>query len=105
MGLKTGSPAVASTMAFATLTLSRLFHGFNCRSKYSLFKIGFSTNWYSLGAFIAGVILLHMVMFVPLLSRLFSVAPLSGNQLGMIYGLAFIPTVIIQISKIINNRN
>lgn len=105
IGLTTGSPAVASTMAFATLTLSRLFHGFNCRSKYSLLKIGFSTNWYSLGAFFAGVILLHLVMFVPLLSRLFSVAPLNGSQLGMIYGLAFIPTVMIQISKVIKNGN
>ena len=27
------SPALASTMAFATLTLARLFHGFTCRSE------------------------------------------------------------------------
>lgn len=31
------SPAMASTMAFATLTMARLFHGFNCRSKESIF--------------------------------------------------------------------
>lgn len=30
--------ATASTMAFATLTLARLFHGFNCRSKHSILK-------------------------------------------------------------------
>ena len=31
------SPAMSSTMAFATLTMARLFHGFNCRSKESIF--------------------------------------------------------------------
>lgn len=35
-GLRTGSAATASTMAFATLTLARLFHGFNCRSKHKI---------------------------------------------------------------------
>ena len=44
-GLRTGSAATASTMAFATLTLARLFHGFNCRSKHNIFKLGFSSNW------------------------------------------------------------
>ena len=39
-GLATGSEAAASTMAFSTLTLARLFHGFNCRSSHSIFKIG-----------------------------------------------------------------
>ena len=36
-GLATGSEAAASTMAFSTLTLARLFHGFNCRS-HSVFE-------------------------------------------------------------------
>ena len=31
------SPAMSSTMAFVTLTMARLFHGFNCRSKESIF--------------------------------------------------------------------
>ena len=105
VGLKTGSSATASTMAFCTLTLSRLFHGFNCRSKYSIFKIGFSTNWYSLGAFLAGVVLLSLVMFVPLLSRLFSVTALNGSQIAIIYGLAVIPTILIQMAKVIKNKN
>ena len=32
-GLRAGGEALASTMAFSTLTLARLLHGFNCRSK------------------------------------------------------------------------
>ena len=39
LGLRS-SAAMASTMAFSTLTLARLFHGFNCRGKKSIFKLG-----------------------------------------------------------------
>lgn len=101
MGLKQGDAALASTMAFATLTAARLFHGFNCRSEHSIFKIGFKGNWASLGAFAAGMIFLNLVLFVPFLQNLFSVTALTGNQIGMIYLLAVIPTVVIQLVKVI----
>ena len=104
IGLRQGSASTASTMAFCTLTLSRLFHGFNCRSRHSIFRLGFASNWYSLGAFLAGVSLLSLVMFVPALERLFSVTPLSGGQIGIVYGLAVIPTVIIQFTKVIKEN-
>ncbi len=104
IGLKHGSASTASTMAFCTLTLSRLFHGFNCRSRHSIFRLGFASNWYSLGAFLAGVILLSLVMFVPILEKLFSVTPLSGIQVGIVYGLAVIPTIIIQLAKVIKEN-
>ena len=104
LGLNQGGAAVASTMAFCTLTLARLFHGFNCRSSHSIFRIGFAGNWYSLGAFLAGVALLSLVMFVPFLERLFSVAPLTGSQIGLVYLLAVIPTVVIQLTKIVREQ-
>lgn len=93
--------ATASTMAFATLTLARLFHGFNCRSKHSIFKIGLASNVYSLLAFAAGVGLLAFVIFVPFMHPLFKIVELTGAQIGFIALLAFIPTVIIQIAKVI----
>ena len=102
-GLRTGSAATASTMAFATLTLARLFHGFNCRSKHNIFKLGFSSNWYSLGAFAAGVVLLGIVMFVPFMQNLFSVTPLTQSQLINVCLLAAVPTVLIQMFKIIRD--
>ena len=104
MGLNAGGGALASTMAFATLTSARLFHGFNCRSKHSIFRIGFRKNWYSLGAFAAGMILLNLVLFVPVLKRLFLVSALTAAQWGSIFLLAVIPTVIIQIVKIIREH-
>lgn len=103
IGYNTGSALLASTMAFATLTMSRLFHGFNCRSEQSIFKLGFKNNMYSLYAFILGTILLNLLLFVPILQRVFSVGELNVTQIGWIYLLALIPTALIQMGKIIRN--
>ena len=99
LGLAAGGAALASTMAFATLTLARLFHGFNCRGKASIFKLGFASNWYSLAAFGLGAVLLAAVLFIPGLSGLFAVSALSAVQLGQILLLAFAPTALIQLYK------
>lgn len=96
--------ATASTMAFATLTLSRLFHGFNCRSSHSIFKLGFTSNLYSVAAFFVGLFLLSFVLFVPFMHPLFSVEALTGAQIGFIGLLAVIPTIIIQLIKVIGER-
>ena len=98
------SPAVACTMAFSTLTFARLLHGFNCRSQHSIFKIGFKNNWYSLAAFAVGTLLLALILFVPALHGLFAVTPLTDNQLFWIIGLAVMPTVLIQIVKVVNEN-
>ncbi len=86
----------ASTMAFATLTLARLFHGFNCRSEASIFKIGMKSNKWSVAAFLAGTILLALVLLVPVMRELFLAATLSMRELAYIVGLAFVPTLLIQ---------
>ncbi len=103
-GLKE-SPDAAMTMAFITLTLSRLFHGFNCRSDESVVKIGIKTNLYSVGAFLLGVLLLGAVIFIPVFSRIFSIAHLSIGKLLFITVAAFVPTVLIQLCKIIKFNN
>ena len=91
----------ASTMAFATLTLARLFHGFNCRSNKSIFELGLSSNTWSLWAFCAGVLFLGIVLSVPALSKLFVVAGLTTTQLVAVIGLALAPTFIIQLGRVI----
>lgn len=98
-GLSTSGASVASTMAFSTLTLARLFHGFNCRSQHSIIRLGFRSNLYSVMAFEAGVLLLAAVLFVPGLQTLFSVADLSIRQLVTIIIFAAVPTTLIQAWK------
>lgn len=93
------SPETACTMAFATLTLARLFHGFNCRSGRSIFKIGLLSNKWSVAAFLTGVLLLCVVLFVPVMQGLFMVSELTAVQAAWIVGLAAVPTVIVQIFR------
>ena len=103
IGLSEGGAALASTMAFATLPLARLFHGFNCRGRESVFRLGLTTNRYSLMAFAAGVLLLAAVLFLPFLRSLFLVVPLTLAQTGWIVLLAFLPTALIQLFKLLRD--
>ena len=99
----TKDSAMAMTMAFATLTLARLFHGFNCRGEGSVVEIGFRTNISSVGAFFLGVLLLAAVMFIPILHGPFMVSAISAVQALEIILLAFLPTLLIQIWKILRD--
>ena len=103
LGYQTGT-AEAMTMAFATLTLARLFHGFNCREDRSILRMGLSGNPASLAAFGVGVLLLLAVLLIPALHGLFLVADLTLAQLGMILGLAVLPTLCIQITRIARGK-
>ena len=98
------TPAIACTMAFSTLTFARLLHGFNCRSQHSIFKIGFKNNWYSLAAFALGTVLLVLILFVPALHGLFAVQPLTAQEVWLIVILAIIPTILIQLVKVIREN-
>ena len=102
MGYQGGDAMLASTMAFSTLTLARLFHGFNCRGSESIFRLRLSSNPYSVMAFFAGVVLLMLALLVPGLNSLFMVAPsFRLIHLAQVAGLAFLPTLVIQIVKVI----
>ena len=74
-------------------------HGFNCRGSESIFKLGLRSNPYTIAAFFAGVLLLAAVLFIPGLTSLFQVAPMTGVHLAQIVGLAFAPTFLIQIGR------
>ncbi len=105
IGLQQAGASLAMTMAFSTLTLARLFHGFNCRAKESIFKLGLSSNWYSVGAFLLGVLLLAAVLFIPGLSHLFQVSEaLTMTNVGQIVLLAFCPTLLIQGWKVVTRQ-
>ncbi len=107
IGLKTNN-ATASTMAFSTLCLARLWHSFNSRSRKSIIKQGLFSNKYIIYAILTGLILLILVLFVPPLQTLFEVEPLSTNNFIAILLLSLMPTLIIQITRIIKellNKN
>ena len=92
---------LGSTMAFSTLCLGRLFHGFNCRGNGSVIRLGITSNMFSIYAFLMGAILLYIVLLIPSFHEMFAISDLSIMNFGEITVLAFIPTLIIQVSKYI----
>ncbi len=96
------NPDIASTMAFSTLCLSRLLHGFNCKSeKTVLFSKKMWNNGMLIKAFLTGVILLAAVMLVPVAAKIFEISTLSILQYLAVIGLSVFGFVIIQLAKLI----
>ncbi len=96
--LENKSILLGESMAFATLALAQLVHAFNIRSPHSLFKVGFHTNKYMIGAFFASLLLMLSVLFVPPLMEIFEVKYMYG-QWGIIAILSVAPLVIVEIAK------
>ena len=91
---------LGSTYAFGTLCLTRLFHGFNCKSDHPvIFTKKFFNNKWLLGAFLLGAALITAVLTVPGLETVFKVETLSMAQLGTVYLYAFASLPIIQLLK------
>ena len=101
LGLRDGGDGLAMTLAFATLTMARLFHGFTCRGRRSVFRLGLTSNVASVAAFLVGMVLLALVLFVPGLHGLFSVSDFTMAEMGVVLGLAFLPTALIQLIRVI----
>ena len=99
-GYSGGNAVLASTMAFGTLCMGRLVHGFNCKAKEPvIFTKRFFNNIYLAGAFLLGAVLITAVMVIPVLQGVFSVQSLDIAQLLTVYGLAFANLPIIQLMK------
>ncbi|MGL5000761.1 MAG: cation-translocating P-type ATPase, partial [Cetobacterium sp.] len=101
LGFANGDSKLGSTMAFSTLCLGRLFHGFNCRGESSIFKLGFTKNMFSIYAFLLGLIFLCVVLVIPVFHSMFEVSDLTLFNFIQIGLLAFVPTIVIQIAKCI----
>lgn len=96
IGNKTDSK-VAMTMAFATLCSARLFHGFSCKKNGAvIFSKDMFNNKFGIFAFLAGMLFLNLVLFVPPLKGLFQIADLTGMQYVWLYALSFGSMLVIQ---------
>ena len=105
LGLNHGGEDAANTMAFATLTLSQLFHAFNVRSEErSLFSQGILSNPAMNRAFLAGMAMQLAVLLIPPLQGVFCVVPLSWRQWLGVLGLAIAPIPICEVVKMAQNR-
>ena len=87
--------AAANTMAFATLTLSQLFHAFDVRSEdRSLWSIGIFSNKSMNEAFLIGLAMQMSVLCLPPLQKIFSVVFLTPIQWLTVLTLAITPVLV-----------
>lgn len=100
IGYKSGGAGLASTMAFGTLCVSRLVHGFNCKSRRpEVFTKKIFNNIYLIGAFFIGLALVTAVLTIPGLTGVFKVVSLGAGQLLTVYGLALLNIPVVQLIK------
>ena len=93
----------AMTMAFATLCMARLVHGFSCKAdKPVLFSKRLWNNKFAILAFLAGMLLINAVLWIPALHNLFQIENgMSGLLIGAIYGFSFGSMLLVQLVKAI----
>lgn len=100
IGYKSGGAGLASTMAFGTLCVSRLVHGFNCKSRRpEVFTKKIFNNIYLIGAFFIGLALVTAVLTIPGFTGVFKVVSLGAGQLLTVYGLALLNIPVVQLIK------
>ena len=88
-----------STMAFAVLSLSQLFHSFNMRSERSLFSIGILSNRKLLFSFLFCSALQILVISVPALASVFQVSPMNATEWGIVLLLSALPIFFMEVQK------
>lgn len=102
IGYKNADAGLASTMAFGTLCISRLVHGFNCKSrKPEVFTKKIFNNIYLIGAFLTGLVLVTCVLTFPGFAEIFKVVSLGIKQLLIVYGLALLNLPAVQLMKVV----
>ncbi len=90
----------ARTAAFTVLTCSQLFHSFNCRSmSESLFKIGLLTNKKLLGATFISFLLQMLVVYTPILQKIFKTEPLALFDWILVITISSFPLWAMEVVK------
>ena len=93
---------IAQTMAFTVLALSELVHVFNIRdNKKSIFKSNPFNNSKLILATIGSAGLMLIVLFIPALRNIFSIAMLPKENILETVLLVFSPILIVEIFKLL----
>lgn len=71
----------ARTMTLLTMAMFQWFNTFNCRSThFSLFSIGFFSNWWLVIANLFVLFLQCCLLYIPAMRYIFKTVPLSGDD-------------------------
>jgi Ca2+-transporting ATPase len=88
------------TFAFSALAFLEMYHVFNCRSENrSTFSVGIFSNVYLVLSVAFTVLLQLMVIYNPILQKIFYTVPLSGQELFYLFALSSLPLWFMEIKK------
>ena len=87
------------TMAFVTLSSCELFHSFNVKTSHSVFSTKTFNNKLLNLSFIAGFILMAVVVYTPL-NTVFNLVALSPMYLGIAIGTAALIIIVSEVEKL-----
>jgi Ca2+-transporting ATPase len=90
----------AETMAFVTLSLAELFRAFTVRSeRLSIFRMGFFSNRYLVGAVLLSFVLVLCTVFIPFLQPIFNTHALAGREWAVVLSMAILPAIAEEVTK------
>jgi Ca2+-transporting ATPase len=96
--------ADGTTMAFLTMSMAEIFHGFNMRSRrHSIFALG-STNTVLNLAGVLSLALTTLVIYVPFLQTAFSFEHISFKEYAVALMLAVLIIPIVELVKLIQRK-
>ncbi len=91
-------------MAFVILTIASTINVYNARSNESLFKRGITTNKTIFGTTLLSLAITIIFTNTPLLMNILEIVPLSLTHWLIAITLALIPTLVIEVAKVILNK-
>lgn len=95
----------ARTAAFIVLSVSQLFHSFNCRSQMkSVFELGIFSNLKLVAAFLVSLSLQLSVVYLPSLQKIFKTQNLNLFDWGLVLVLSSLPLWTMEVVKLFNKK-
>jgi len=92
----------ARTMAFVVLALSQLFYSLSMRHSHkTIIQVGPFKNMLLIGAILIGMLLQYIIISIPVLAKAFEVQNLPLTDWLLVIGLALVPFVLKEISKVL----
>jgi len=88
------------SVIFAGLAIDSLFYVFSCRSlRRNLWRINPFSNKFLIGAWLFGILMLIVALYLPLFQNLLKTAPLTLFDWRLILGLGLINVILIEATK------
>ncbi len=105
IALRGGRPAIAATVAFATLAIAELLRAYTARSeRLPLIRIGLFSNRWMQTAVLASFGLILAVLYIPFLRPLFDASRLGAAEWGLILAFGLGPAILIELRKGLRHR-